>query len=723
MKKLRNVIRSSYFKGFLPYLLSSLVPLVTLVIFGIVTTSIVHNQNSVIIEDKRSQIVIRLNDIFSEIKSYDSKLYDSISNTTFSDTLTATQYWSEPRYAALRDTFTQISLDSRYVSDCFVYMPNVNYVISAHGIQSQAAFTASLASGFDPFAIDNFSEPMQNLADSDYVSCKTTYKIAAGDITICYLVKKSDFSPETAPNSYTSGANVYLFNLHNRLVLSNTNNDARITSPRDVERLPGHVVYHDSVSFANSIYHVSIAIPFGFLTFFPTLLWIIMLIILMLNVAFSIIMLRKLANNNYKPMINISRLLSENQLAYEYGIIEESIRTLIDTNTQLKSDISAHQHTISEFLLTQLLQSSFSDELAFILDKYGIAFLHESFVVLSFDISVPDHSSNEPGLRAALIANVCAMLDQLDDTVHYHTTDNARIVFIVNTALKDTVCLAQLSKAIAKALRLTKDKMYFQAKVGLSRVYTEYLGISQAFIESLQAMYISEVNPNDSEIYLYDDFKEQADELNTDLDHKLLESVMNDDVYETQQILDTMIAMLKYTARKQRYEFLYRLSNTLFKIPYLLKLSAEDTEAFQATIPLPSADINLDEFRQTLAEALKEVMNKTIKYRVNNSDNIIKIAMEYTQKNYADCNLSLNDICSHLGYTQNYFSTLFKQNQGISWLNYLHTLRIEKAKQLILDGIPVNECFQQVGYTNLRSFNRTFKKITGMNVSEYRANH
>ncbi|MCY1251201.1 HTH-type transcriptional activator Btr [compost metagenome] len=68
------------------------------------------------------------------------------------------------------------------------------------------------------------------------------------------------------------------------------------------------------------------------------------------------------------------------------------------------------------------------------------------------------------------------------------------------------------------------------------------------------------------------------------------------------------------------------------------------------------------------------------------------------------------------------FSRLFKKQTGVSFVEYLTQLRMEKAKELLLrPDEKVYEIALAVGYQDSRYFSQIFRKYTGDTPSEYRS--
>lgn len=96
------------------------------------------------------------------------------------------------------------------------------------------------------------------------------------------------------------------------------------------------------------------------------------------------------------------------------------------------------------------------------------------------------------------------------------------------------------------------------------------------------------------------------------------------------------------------------------------------------------------------------------------------LAVDYIQKHYMEPNLSLNDICSYLNISTSYFSTIFKDMTGGTFLEYLINIRMEKAKELLKNTTLKNyEIAEKVGFSDPHYFGISFKKMTGKTPTEY----
>lgn len=83
--------------------------------------------------------------------------------------------------------------------------------------------------------------------------------------------------------------------------------------------------------------------------------------------------------------------------------------------------------------------------------------------------------------------------------------------------------------------------------------------------------------------------------------------------------------------------------------------------------------------------------------------------------------ISLNILAEKFHLSAQYISQLFKNEIGVNFLAYLTSIRMEKAKKLLIStSLSIGEISVQCGYGDYRVFTRTFKKMEGSTPSQYR---
>ena len=119
-------------------------------------------------------------------------------------------------------------------------------------------------------------------------------------------------------------------------------------------------------------------------------------------------------------------------------------------------------------------------------------------------------------------------------------------------------------------------------------------------------------------------------------------------------------------------------------------------------------------------EYAEEVFEKLSSLNSSSGQRQASLALDYIQNNYMDPNLSLNSICSYLSISTSYFSTIFKEVTGETFMEVLIRTRMDKARELLENTTLKNyEIAEKVGFSDPHYFGISFKKITGKTPTEY----
>ena len=128
-------------------------------------------------------------------------------------------------------------------------------------------------------------------------------------------------------------------------------------------------------------------------------------------------------------------------------------------------------------------------------------------------------------------------------------------------------------------------------------------------------------------------------------------------------------------------------------------------------------------------ERLCELINTAIENvrSMQKTDSIVHsqkdIIKDYIDSNYKK-DISAKDVAGILGYSDVYFSKVFKQLFDDNFINYLTKIRIDRAKVLLKDiSFNIKEVGKSVGYADSNYFTKVFKRSIGMSPSEYRNRH
>jgi len=129
----------------------------------------------------------------------------------------------------------------------------------------------------------------------------------------------------------------------------------------------------------------------------------------------------------------------------------------------------------------------------------------------------------------------------------------------------------------------------------------------------------------------------------------------------------------------------------------------------------------LDEIKSWMLEILKKEIDKMGDNVQNRKNDHVEKVIKYINVEFANPNLSTEELASRLGLTSNYLREIFKELKGISISNYINEYRCEKAKELLLQtDMTVAEISEKVGIINQNYFFTLFKKYSGMTPMQLR---
>ena len=82
--------------------------------------------------------------------------------------------------------------------------------------------------------------------------------------------------------------------------------------------------------------------------------------------------------------------------------------------------------------------------------------------------------------------------------------------------------------------------------------------------------------------------------------------------------------------------------------------------------------------------------------------------------------LTLDQISNDTHYSKTFINTIFKKNTGLPVMKYFTTLKIQEAKSLLRNDLPVETVASRLNFESPTYFTKVFKKYTGMTPTAYK---
>lgn len=216
------------------------------------------------------------------------------------------------------------------------------------------------------------------------------------------------------------------------------------------------------------------------------------------------------------------------------------------------------------------------------------------------------------------------------------------------------------------------------------------------------------------------DFEEKyliknMDLLEIDNDENMWLFIIND----RDEILKKNIDIKCYSFYKDEYLILI-IKNGFLDIEEIKKNLTETYVRLSGNEMIYSYSI-LEKGILSLNNAYRNLLKEHIK-KGQNTGNISRI-INYIKDNYSDPNLSLQRVADEFHVSPSYLSRIINQKIGISFIEYLTEIRLNKAIELLNtdnDDVYIYEIAKSVGYNSQHYFSRIFKSKTGFSPLEYK---
>lgn len=278
-----------------------------------------------------------------------------------------------------------------------------------------------------------------------------------------------------------------------------------------------------------------------------------------------------------------------------------------------------------------------------------------------------------------------------------------------------------------------KDNLHYFG--GIGNTVQRLRDVRQSFISAnrvFTARFFTELNQVITEENLRKD--QEAEKENEDLkdinisnmDRKLLEDFLKvGDVDEAGLFLDTYFEKIGIKNHSSLIFRQYLMVDMFFCVSkFLEKLGGSSQEIVNKFGDVEEIKARVHSSSQ-MCQYMKELFTEAIKLRDSLSQDkysrLLEEAKQYVKQNYANNEISLNMVASHVGISPSYFSTIFRQETGHSFTEYLTEMRMEKARELLrCTNKKTAEISFDVGYKDSHYFSYIFKKTQGVTPKEYR---
>lgn len=465
----------------------------------------------------------------------------------------------------------------------------------------------------------------------------------------------------------------------------------------------------------------------------------IVFIAIFLCILIGIVLAYIFSYDNYHPIKQIAEMLTFNEktasniFRNELETISSAINSLIVKDKNSRQRIEMTIPVMQADFLLRLIRGDFSNEndIKETAEFSDIKFNSGPFATMIFNIDDYNEyiKNNQAVMHSVLsfaLMNVSQELCESLGRGYAVQVANDTVAIIINFNDNNSELYTDMRKSAEKVIQFFKSHFQLSITVGAGSIYDSIISISESYKEAKSAVNFKIIKGKGSIVFFSEIKTDGSVDYYYSIKHekKIIDCLRVGDFNGIHEVLSEIVESTMADPVSVDFArcIYFEIINTARKS--LMELEPEDYNKI-----VQQKDILNDIVKcQTLVEAFQrtEEFYRNICDQIKNSKDDKKkefkcSIINYIKDNYCDSNLSLSSLADKFSLSTAALSRFFSSETQYSFVEYLHMLRLNKAKQLLVstDG-NVADIAVECGYLESHSFIRSFKKYEGLTPGKYR---
>ena len=305
---------------------------------------------------------------------------------------------------------------------------------------------------------------------------------------------------------------------------------------------------------------------------------------------------------------------------------------------------------------------------------------------------------------------------------HYSFMFGDGIVLIIKE--KGSMFLKDIDRVFFEMVQMAEKYLSVSIDIGISLMHREFSQLYTAYEEASNAIAYSKFLNAGRIVYIDQLEKKSPKYLSlSESDVKNIEYTARfGSDSEIRNIMDNLkLNALRDNKTLTNYQ-LYIINMMNVIVNFANSIEADLTEIIEGDIlERMSCFRSLEQLFDWVLAVLLKLREKNFHIKITNSRKMLDKTVAYIDSNFQDAGISMEIVCEKFGISVSYLSLLFKKDKGTTFVKYLTSLRIDKAKELLkLTGDRIVEISEQCGFNDVYYFSHCFKKHTGVSPKKYR---
>lgn len=455
--------------------------------------------------------------------------------------------------------------------------------------------------------------------------------------------------------------------------------------------------------------------------------------LVLICVIIGLIVSYYVANKNYKPLKEIvsyinrgKKILSEDRYD-DYKIIYNVIRESYSEIAAYEEEIKKYKPVFKQDLLMRLLNG-------FILELPLNELVKDIDIDLNFDLFVVmliylDFKGDLQGTEIQMELLRLTTIKSIEEAVKQQGTgyvielNGGLIAVIFEQNGNMSMCKKSLSILSNTIKECINRDFYLNMNIGIGKIYYDYKGIATSYREAREALDYAVLKEKDIVFYEDVEVENGVYEFSIQKEMQLANCIKCGDKVHAVQIVDELyeeniserhlpLNMIKY--------FIYDVYSTILKIAYDIDIpeACDIFNQYSDFLMLSSIRSSIEKIKALISD-ICDLVNEHKK----NNNKLIEDIVKFIDDNYSNKEISLDMVAEKFNISSQYLSRFFKERMGINYIDYLNKKRIEKAKELLINSnIKIKEIACRIGFDNVNTFIKVFRKYEGITPGQFRGN-
>jgi len=460
-------------------------------------------------------------------------------------------------------------------------------------------------------------------------------------------------------------------------------------------------------------------------------------------IGLSILSVGLVSRNLYTPLHRLVQTIQRlpqtraERPRSEVQLIEEHIRQLFQSNSQLQHEVQDHAEQVSSLFLHRLFsgelrQTEIGEKLAYFGFAEQVA-AWRTMRVLAIQVDTLGNTGYEPKDMELLVyatRNITEEVIAPELRLPAVLLGRSLVVLTGLQVADEHEAEEALHEMTSRLQRLVSDYLKLTVSIGISLPLGEVHQAARAYREAQEALkhrirlgkgviipYSSLGAGKPSMLYEYP----------VRTEHELIDAIKSADEPEALRGLERWMEEALPPARApEEYQIsLVRLLNRLLITGHEAGVTLRAPGAGQPALYEELLALHVsEEIAEWLRSMLVLPLLRHFGERSRSQDHKLSERIIDLIQHHYDAEFTLEDCAAKLHYNASYLSSVFKKETGYAFSDYLASYRLQMAKQWLTETeMTVKEIAERLRYTNSHNFIRAFRKQEGMTPGQYRSQY